>query len=937
MKIELFPFQRRAVAAVRSRAAAALGARRSAKIPQVISLQAPTGAGKTIIMAELIEEIFYGTELDGEQSEADGIKLYSEQPEAIFVWLSDSPALNEQSRRKLERVADRIRVSQFVTIEDASFDQEMLDDGHVYFLNTQKLGKAGNLGRHSDRRQYTIWETLENTAQNKSDRLYFIIDEAHRGMQGQEAARATSVMQRFLKGHYAPSGECLLSPMPLVIGISATSKRFEALVTEQTQSVIAPVVVRPEEVRESGLLKDRIIITYPDDATRNNGWTVLQAATDEWLRKCERWEAYCKAQGREQVNPAFVVQVESATADSVSATDLGELLSRVESRMGRRFSEWEVVHTFGSTDTQEINGLPVHHINPSDIAGDKRARLIFFKESLSVGWDCPRAETMLSFCRRQDATYIAQLLGRMVRTPLQGRVLSDESLNEVRLFLPAFEQATVQSVIDELQNTEGGELPTALEEEELGHAVYRPWGTRVRKQVELPDPDQQVLYLGEDTDTYGTPPRQMPGTSRHAPVPTAAHPQSAGVNPPSEQSGTPPTQLSLKWELNRDAIIRFINKQAFLSYIVKTSRSRNYLSSMLRLTALLTRSGIYPESTTKLRADVVGMIRNHVEALRRNGRYNELAKKVMELKLRVDVFDIFGESVSTSSRLNLFSAADAELERQLRVADAKLGGYGFSTYYGQKYCDMMNPHGYMVDVILFAADEGCLKQLNEYARTSFHSLNNNYRRYIVTKSEDYRRQYRDIIAAGDEVSEDNFYLPETIMAKSDSEGRSYTNHLFVDADTGCAQIKLNNWEEAVIDEESGHPDFVCWLRNIPRTEGSLCIPYRFADETKAAYPDFIIVRRDTNPAAVLPYVIDILEPHSPAFNDNLAKAKGFAEYAAREARVGRFQLIRESKDDIGHSRFRRLDFTNGQVRDEVRHARSNDDLDHIFEKYAFAE
>ena len=64
---------------------------------------------------------------------------------------------------------------------------EKLQDGHIYFLNTQKLGKTGNLGKHSDNRQYTIWETLENTAKKKADRLYFIIDEAHRGMQGAAA------------------------------------------------------------------------------------------------------------------------------------------------------------------------------------------------------------------------------------------------------------------------------------------------------------------------------------------------------------------------------------------------------------------------------------------------------------------------------------------------------------------------------------------------------------------------------------------------------------------------------------------------------------------------------------------------------------------------------------------------------------------------------
>lgn len=144
MKLELFPFQQKAVNDLRSRIAAAIGEYRSTAVPQVISLQAPTGAGKTIIMAALIEDIYYGTE------------NYMEQPEAIFVWLSDSPALNEQSRQKIDLKADKIRLGQCVSIEDESFDMEMLEDGHIYFLNTQKLGAKGNLGQHRDTRQYTI-------------------------------------------------------------------------------------------------------------------------------------------------------------------------------------------------------------------------------------------------------------------------------------------------------------------------------------------------------------------------------------------------------------------------------------------------------------------------------------------------------------------------------------------------------------------------------------------------------------------------------------------------------------------------------------------------------------------------------------------------------------------------------------------------------------
>lgn len=443
MKAELFPFQKKALSQLRLMAGEAIHGYQRTHANQVVSFTAPTGAGKTIIMASLIEEIFFG-----------GVE-YEEQPEAIFVWLSDSPQLNEQSKDKIDLKADRILLGQCVTISDDSFDQEMLDEGHIYFLNTQKLGKNSNLTKHSDERQYTIWETLANTAREKSDRLYIIIDEAHRGMQGREAGRATTIMQKFLKG----SPDDGLEPMPVVIGMSATIARFNVLVSGIVATTY-PVVVTTDEVRASGLLKDRIVISYPEENSGNRDMAVLQAAADEWKDKWEHWYQYCFEQHYAYVNPILVIQVQNSTGDNVSATDLNDCIQKIEERCNIRFQEGEVVHTFGQTNAALIvNGLTVPYVEPAAISEDKRIKVVFFKESLSTGWDCPRAETMMSFRRATDATYIAQLLGRMIRTPMQMHIQVDDTLNDVHLYLPYFDAGTVKDVVQALQDAEGGDIP----------------------------------------------------------------------------------------------------------------------------------------------------------------------------------------------------------------------------------------------------------------------------------------------------------------------------------------------------------------------------------------------------------------------------------------------------------------------------------------------
>lgn len=943
MKVELFPFQKKAVYELRTRTAAALGMYQNTHIPQVISLQAPTGAGKTIIMAALIEDIYFGTE------------NYADQPEAIFVWLSDSPALNEQSKQKIDLKADRIKFGQCVVIEDDSFDMEELQDGHIYFLNTQKLGKAGNLGKHSDNRQYTIWETLENTAKKKADRLYFIIDEAHRGMQGTAAGTATSIMQRFIKGSVPHK----LSPIPLVIGMSATSARFNQLVGD-TNSTLQRVIITPNDVRASGLLKDCILITYPDDPAKNNDMAVLQAATDEWKSKCDHWRQYCYKQHYAQVNPIFVIQVQAGSGKLISNTNLNDVIAKIEERIGANFKENEVVHTFGAATTLSVNGLNIPYVEPSEITDDRRIKVVLFKENLSTGWDCPRAETMMSFRHAEDATYIAQLLGRMVRTPLQSHILVDDYLNDVRLYLPYFNAHTVEDVVKELQNSEGEDIPTVVDSESLEDVVYVPWtihttqdrkgDTSIPGQIELEEfmSDNSVLghseieydsqqknlledaeSLGQGTKNNNLFPLQQP-FPQSEPLPVISVP--VNTNTEAEGQIVEGEQLSFVPEIDREGITKFINDQGFLTYVVKTAKIHSYLKSLLDLTGLLTYNMIYQGAKDEVEEDIINMMREYVDELHQSGEYEALSAKVLEFKLLVDVFDVFGQSIRNYGQLNFTALSDSDIDRQLRAADVRIGSYGFCNLYGRRYLDIMDVNAYKIDCILFAADDNCIANLNRYAEKKFHELNDKYRRYVVGKSEKCRKQYDDIVANSDVVSKHNFTLPEMVSVKIEPTGKKYDNHLFAYAD-GIAQIKLNGWESGLIDEESRRSDFVCWLRNPPREKWSMCMPYEMKGEIKVAYPDFIIVRKDS----VLGYVIDILEPHNPDYKDNLGKAKALAKYAEEEPKIGRVQLIRREKDVSGKDKFKRLDMSHGTVRQKVLKAINTDEIDHIFETDGFFE
>lgn len=948
MKVELFPFQKTALARLRQSVATALGNYRSTHTPQVVSYTAPTGAGKTIVMSALIEAIYYGDD------------LYPDQNEAIFIWLSDSPQLNEQSRLKIDLKADKIRLNQCETISDDSFDMEVLEDGHIYFLNTQKLSKSSNLTKHSDGRQYTIWETLANTVREKADRLYFIIDEAHRGAQNaRDLTKNTTIMQKFLKGSDADR----LPPMPVVIGMTATPQRFNRL-AEGIQSTTHYVKTTADEVRASGLLKDRIVITYPEHA--GNDMAVLQAATDEWKDKCDHWYQYCYEQHYGQVNPILVVQVQNGSGHQISATDLDECLRIIEERLGDRFMEGQVVHAFGEgTSTLQIGGLDVPYCEPSRIADDKRIKVVFFKETLSTGWDCPRAETMMSFRRAVDYTYIAQLLGRMVRTPTQQHINVDETLNDVHLYLPQFSEATVYDVVKALQDEEGATIPTDIEAEEMGYDNYdtlslRPTYTTPPRQPGRSrsyDPNQMTLF---DLPGFGDNPPEQP-TGETAPVNPAAPaapsaqapapqthitpatgnepitPEAGGAQPtsatqpasqqqPTAAPATPPQDFP---DIDREAVVKAINDAGLLTYNVRRVRITDYLKSMYALARFLTQTRIDMDAKETVISEITEKIHEHISLLKQRGMYDDLVGQVLQFKLSAQIFDVFGRSIDDYAIHDLFSTTDTDIERQFRLAETRLGNEGVGNAYVNRYYDEDDVLNLKIQVIIFAANTDCMDALNEYAEQKFHDLNDANRRRTVSLPEKFKKKYDDIVSDGDIISKHNFRLPETIRVPHEMEGRLYSNHLFVD-DSGTALINLNGWERKVIAEEEQQEDFVCWLRNPSRGSWALCIPYEIDGEKKPTYPDFLIIRRDGSE-----YVVDILEPHDPTRQDNLGKAKGFAEYARQNPGVGRIQLIRMQRDSVGRERAFRLDMSKSSIRDKVSRCASNDELNHIFESDGF--
>lgn len=416
------------------------------------SLTAVTGAGKTVMAAAIIEALFAGNDE----------LAFPADPGAVVLWFTSDPALNEQTRHRIHQAADRIPYNHLQVI-GSTFSDEKLAPGRVYFLNSQKLAKTSLLVRGGsgtaddamiapDMRARTFWETLRNTIEDPDLTLYLILDEAHRGMKPQttrERDEKSSIVRQLI------NGEAGAPPIPVVLGISATVQRFnDAMAGAEGRLTLPNVVVDPRRVQDSGLLKDDIRLSFPTESGQFD-MVLLRVAVRRARESTELWRNYSDQQGLtdDPVTPLLVVQVPNKPTDAMLLDALGTITDEWP-----ELSHDAIANVFSGGNTLQVGQHSVPYVSPEDVQDRSHIRVLLAKDAISTGWDCPRAEVLVSFRPAQDETHITQLLGRMVRTPLARRVPGDDRLNSVECLLPFFNRATATTVADVM----------------LGHTLDRP-------------------------------------------------------------------------------------------------------------------------------------------------------------------------------------------------------------------------------------------------------------------------------------------------------------------------------------------------------------------------------------------------------------------------------------------------------------------------------
>lgn len=810
MRYTLKDYQTEAVREVLRNLDRARDSYRRYKALSQFSLSATTGAGKTVMAASVIESLFFGND----EFDVAG------DPGAVILWFSDDPALNEQSRARIQAAASEL--DHRLRVVPTTFSEPTFRPGNVYFLNTQKLSKNSRLVKGApevnaddalpgleprpDEAQSSIYETITNTIVNEDLTLYLVLDEAHRGM-GTRVRERSTIVQRLINGQGS------VPALPIVFGISATVERFEtAMKDAKGRDALPSVQVDSALVQGSGLLKDDIALSIP--AEDGAFETVLLTRAVEKIKASESaWHDYAREQGEaESVSPLLVVQV----GDKPSQETLTRTLDTI-------YAAWPelpydaVANVFGEHTDLTIGQQVVPYIEPQRVQDATHVQVLMAKSAISTGWDCPRAEVLVSFRPAKDRTHITQLLGRMMRTPLARRIPGNELLNSVDCLLPLFDRKTATGVAELLMK--GATSKDADEGEDGGGGLGR-----------------RVLF--DPIPLYPNPAIAQAVWERFAGIPSVTIPKK-NVKPIRRLT-------ALAMALSKDQLVDDAVEKAHKHlHDVLDGRAVQYKKKLEKA-----RDDVLTMEGEEVRGRVGGGFSYRAFSVSADPRaiedYYRAAARVLSPALCASYVDHLVRPDGDEDDLIEAHITVASLGRVPEIAQA----------------------------IEYEADAQARQWLTQ-TRVARKGLSDEREaEYDGLESMSTTPEPINLTVPRNSQADAKVRHPDG----TEEELPTREKHVLA-AEDGTVPITLNEWECKVLDSEAAQPGFQGWYRNPDRAaKESLAVAYK--DEVgdwKALRPDFLFF--GTNQDGTV--AVDLVDPHGHHLSDALPKLRGLANFAER--------------------------------------------------------
>ena len=348
-----------------------------------IVFKAPTGSGKTIMMAEFLKQLVVERDIKHSLS---------------FIWTAPRQ-LHIQSRDKLENYFETSRALVCSFFEE--LDDRKIDENEILFFNWESINKVDNIYIRDNEQDFNLSKVLERTKEEGID-IILVIDEAHH--------HATSTISQGLIQMIGPK---------LTIEVTATP-----VLTDPDDMVSVDI----EEVKKEGMIKKSIILNKDFINFIKQGkiqTQKLSGGSEELVidaamkKRQELVEAY-KKEGI-IVNPLVLIQ-------------LPDRKTSLEDRI-KNHVEGILKYKYNISTEKGNNKLAIwlsgEHINKEEVEKpDSFVEALLFKQAIALGWDCPRAQILVLFREWHSPIFSIQTVGRIMRMPEPDRGhYKGESLN----------------------------------------------------------------------------------------------------------------------------------------------------------------------------------------------------------------------------------------------------------------------------------------------------------------------------------------------------------------------------------------------------------------------------------------------------------------------------------------------------------------------------
>ena len=330
------------------------------KSNETIIFKAPTGAGKTIIMADFLLQFV---------SERKDHKTFS------FIWAAPRK-LHLQSKEKLESFYKENRVLECSNIEELT--DRKIDENEILFLNWESINKKDNVFIRENENDFNLTSIISNTIEEGRE-IILVIDESHHTASAENTKGLIEIMK--------PKITIEVSATPHITSDNIVKVKFEDVVAE-------------------GMIKEKISLNPDLKEDKLEGEGSDEFILKEALKKREELQKKFEEVSKEHINPLLLIQLPDS-----SSLDFSDKKDEIENLLAKKFNITTANGKLGvylSEDKRNLENISKN---------DNEVEVLLFKQAIALGWDCPRAYILVLFREWHSEKFSIQTVGRIMRMP----------------------------------------------------------------------------------------------------------------------------------------------------------------------------------------------------------------------------------------------------------------------------------------------------------------------------------------------------------------------------------------------------------------------------------------------------------------------------------------------------------------------------------------